>query len=654
MKYAQTVSFGPFRFEPPSGRLTKHGHRVKLQGKSAEILRCLLERPGQLVTRAEMEKRLWPAGTYVDYELGVRVALKKLRDALADSANDAVYIQTVRGEGYRFIAPVTTLAESSAGAEDRTTSCEVPANSQTLDREQERDRTVPDGGAAQRWLTRQKAAAVIVVGLCIAVFSTAVVRLRSRTLPQGGTINTGKIMIVVLPFENMSGDSSQEYLSDGMTEELNTQLGNLNPKSLGVIGRTSAMGYKHSPKSVSQIGKELGVAYVVEGSVRRDGTRLRVTAQVVEVSDQAHVWTADYEREIRDLVEMEGDVARQIARQVGVSVGRGEPQKWKPYHPSSEAHEAYLLGRYYWNKRTPVGYRTAEQYFRRAIQVDPQYAAAYAGLAESRIPTPEAKAAALKAVELDPSSGEARTALGFIQLFREVDVLAAEPTLKTAIELDPNYATAHHWYCMVLDATGRSKAGLAEITEAARLDPLSLIIRSALAGNLSANGQQDAALAQLRFVFDIDPHFPKAHEELGRLYERKRMYEAAIHEFRLSAQNGGDPVWAEVGYVYAVSGHKQEALRVLARLQALEEKSDGSALDLALVSIGLGRNEDAIAWIKKAALRPDDGWLSLQSDGRFEPLRSDPRFQALLRGMKLSSWLQEGCAPSWWEIAAGP
>jgi TolB-like protein/DNA-binding winged helix-turn-helix (wHTH) protein/cytochrome c-type biogenesis protein CcmH/NrfG len=534
VKHARTVSFGPFKFEPSSGRLTKHGHRVKLQGKSAEILRCLLEQPGQLVTRAEMEKRLWPAGTYVDYELGVRVALKKLRDALDDSADDAVYIQTVRGEGYRFTAPVKPEAEepvawgstlvageavgTSAGAEKRTTSGGPPARSQTS--EQGRD-GAPASTAARQWFTRQRAAAVIVVGLCIAVFSTAVVKLRSRTLRQAGTTKTGKVMVVVLPFENLSGDPNQEYLSDGMTEELSTQLGNLTPQRLAVIARTSAVAYKHSPKSVSQIGKELGVAYVVEGSVRRQGTRLRVTAQLVEVSDQAHVWAADYDREIRDLVQLEDDVARQITRQVGISLAHGEPQKWKPYHPSSEAHEAYLLGRYYWNKRTPAGYSSGERYFRRAIQLDPQYSAAYAGLAESGIATPEAEAVALKAVQLDPDSGEARTALGFIQLFRQVNVPAAERTLKTAIELDPNYATAHHWYAFALDATGRSQAAMAEITEAARLDPLSLIIRSALASELSANGQHDAALAQLRFVFDIDPHFAKAHEELGRLYERK-------------------------------------------------------------------------------------------------------------------------------------
>jgi len=305
--------------------------------------------------------------------------------------------------------------------------------------------------------------------------------------------------------------------------------------------------------------------------------------------------------------------------------------------PDPEAHDAYLLGRYYWNKRTPAGYRAGAGYFRRAIEKDPHYAAAYAGLAESRIPTSEAKAAALKAVELDPSSGEAQTALGWVELFREVDVPAAERTLNTAIELDPNYASAHHWYAFVLEATGRVAESKAEIAEAAKLDPLSLIIRLALAEALSGAGQQDAAVAQVKLVFDMDPHFPKGHETLGHIYERKGMYGAAIHEYEMSAQTGGDPLWAERGYLYAISGHKQQALSVLARLEEMERRSQVSPCDLALVNIGLGRKEEAIAWLQKASLKPDDFWLSLQVDSRFDPLRSNPRFQALLRQMKLLS-----------------
>jgi len=240
-------------------------------------------------------------------------------------------------------------------------------------------------------------------------------------------------------------------------------------------------------------------------------------------------------------------------------------------------------------------------------------------------------------VELDPSSGEARTALGFIELFREVDVPAADKTLRTAIELDPNYATAHHWYAFVLEATGRSQECRAEIAEAARLEPLSLIIRLSVAETLSGAGQQDAALDQVKLVFDMDPHFPKGHETLGHIYERRGMYKAAIREYELSAQTGGDPLWAERGYVYAISGQKQEALSVLTRLQGLEKQSHASPLDIALVSLGLGRKEEAIAWLQKALLKADDGWLSLRSDPRFYPLHSDPRFQALLRRMKLTS-----------------
>jgi TolB-like protein/DNA-binding winged helix-turn-helix (wHTH) protein/Flp pilus assembly protein TadD len=638
--FVDKVNFGPFLFEPKTGSLTKHGQKIRLQPKSGAALTALLEHAGEVVTREQMRNVLWPDGTHVDFDLGIKVAVKKLRDALSDSAEDPIYVQTVQG-GYRFIgdvervfAPNPTRAPTEPSAEtEQAFPTPTPIDNQTLRSDQVRQ----PGAIDRPWVLRRPRTWIATALACIvllAIGSASLGRRRVREPDQG---RTAKIMLVVLPFENLSGDPGLEYLGDGITEELSEQLGNLAPQRLGVIGRTSAMVYKHSPRAISQIGKELGVSYILEGSVRRAGDKLRITAQLVEVSDQAHVWASDYDRKVRDLVQLEDEVAREITRQVGVSVARKSPEKMRRHIPDPEAHDAYLLGRYYWNKRTPAGYRAGAGYFRRAIEKDPQYAAAYAGLAESRIPTSEAKAAALKAVELDPSSGEAQTALGWVELFREVDVPAAERTLNTAIELDPNYASAHHWYAFVLEATGRVAESRTELARAAKLDPLSLIIQTAVASSLSEAGQHDAALAQLRLVFDMDPHYPKAHEELGRIYERKGMYRDAIHEYQLSAKNGGDPLWANLGYAYAVSGEKQEALSVLAHLEEMERRSQVSPCDLALVNIGLGRKEEAIAWLQKASLKPDDVWLSLQVDSRFDPLRSNPRFQALLRQMKLLS-----------------
>jgi TolB-like protein/DNA-binding winged helix-turn-helix (wHTH) protein/Flp pilus assembly protein TadD len=632
--------FGPYELD--RNKLRKFGVRLKLERKPLRLLVALLHRAGEVVTRGELHESLWGQGVYVDFDKGLNVAVTKVRVALNDPSEKSKYIETVAGEGYRFVAKVERVFASDLGsASERNADIEQVLQPPALADDRFQPNGVPQASTSlhneSNWFQKRRAAGVAAVLAGFVLLAVASVKLayRLRAPAQGPAT---EIMLVVLPFENLSGDPSLEYLSDGVTEELSEQLGNLNPQRLGVIGRTSAMTYKHSFRTIRQIGKELGVGYVLEGSVRQEGKKVRVTAQLVRVSDQAHVWAADYDRDIRGLVQLEDDVAHQITSQVGVSVALGAPKKLNHHNPDPEAHQAYLLGRYYWNKRTPAGYRAGEQYFRRASEMDPQYAAAYAGLAESLSATPEAKAAALKAIDLDPTSGEARTALGFVELFREVDVPAAESSLQAAIQLDPNYATAHHWYAGVLEATGRLPEATAELRKAIALDPLSLIIRSALAHVLSLSGQQDAALAEIKSVFDMDPHFPKAHEVLGGIYERKGMYKEAVHEFQLSLEDSGEKEeLGAIGYVYAISGNKQAAWDVLAHLQELNHQSGAFAIDIALVNIGLSRKEDAIAWLQKASLKPDDGWLSLRADPNFDPLRSDPRFQALLRHMKLLS-----------------
>jgi TolB-like protein/DNA-binding winged helix-turn-helix (wHTH) protein len=612
--------FGPYEADTKKEELRKLGTRIRLERKPWLLLLILLKRRGELVARTELQRALWADDTFVDFEQGLNVAVRKLRGALSDSPDAPRYIKTIAGEGYRFIADV----EHIAAACEPSTSVASKAVA------------APPGPASptsMRWYRAPWAWAAIVAVVAIAAVLTAV-RI-TLMKPTSSTPHPGKPMLVVMPFENLTGDANQEYLSDGMTEELSAELGNTNPERLGVIARTSAMAFKNKHATISDIGKQLGVDYVLEGSVRRDGTEIRVTAQLVRVADQSHIWSESYDREMRDLFRLEDEIATNIASAVGVSIPLVQAKVQSRAHVvNPEAHEAYLLGRYYWNKRTPADYMTAGNYFRQAIKKDPQYAAAYAGLCESGIPVgiplSEAKTAALKAVQLDPNSGEAHTALGFIELFRELDVPAAERELKAAIRLDPNYATAHHWYSGLLTATGRFPEGLAEIKEAAKLDPLSLIIRTALAETLSEAGQQDAAITQLKLVFAMDPHFPVAHEVLGDIYEGGGMYQAAIHEYELSGEYGRD-LSSAIGYVYAISGRREQALNVLARLR----ESGASPFALALVNIGLGGKEDAISCLENFSLHPDDSLLVLAADKRFAPLRSDPRFQALLRQWNL-------------------
>jgi len=670
--------FGPYEADTPRSELRKFGIRIKLERKPWQLLIALLDRAGEVVTRSELQHSLWGDDVFVDFDTGLNVAVKKLRGALCDSTEGPTYIETVAGEGYRFAAAVekvltTANAPASVPPEPIPAALLLPipvtsslqsrgpdvpapaiqaelnsvpeeafpvAEAPVLPLEQEVQPPLPVGSVRQSWLRNRRAWSVVAFVVCVAIIAITIGRLIGR-LRQPDQAHARKIMLVVLPFENLSGDPGQEYFSDGMTEELSAQLGNLNPQRLSVIGRTSAMTYKHSHSTISQIGRDLAVDYVLEGSVRRDGNKLRVTAQLVHVSDQAHVWAEDYDRDARDFLQLEDEVAGNIARQVGISIALDQPRKSLSHHsPDPAAHEAYLLARYYWNKRTPAGWAAGEQYFRRAIERDPQYAAAYAGLAECRIPKPEALAAARKAVELDPTSGEARTALGWVELYKNLDLAAAKNALKSAIQLDPNYAPAHHTYSAFLAITGRFQEAISEGKQAVLLDPLALVSRASLAELLLLTGQHDLGVEQLKLISAMDPQSPKAHETLGVIYLRRGMYTEAIREFQTSEEHGGDKLLGLLGYAYALSGNREKALRTLSKLQKLEKRSGSGnfSYDLALVEIGLGNKDEALAWLEKMYQQhDDDGLLWLKVDPMFDSLRSDPRFQELVRRMKFPS-----------------
>jgi TolB-like protein/DNA-binding winged helix-turn-helix (wHTH) protein/Flp pilus assembly protein TadD len=640
--------FGPYELDTARSELHKFGFRVKLERKPLQLLIALVERAGEVVTRSELQRLLWGENLFVDFDKGLNVAATKLRATFNDSPEKPSYIETVAGKGYRFVAEVEQVVPTvpaSASAQP-IAQVETPASLSSLPDalafppEREAQRPFYIGDIQPSSLRGRKTWRITVV-ICVALLTVAVARLTWRRLRQPDQTHADKIMLVVLPFENLSGDPSQEYFSDGMTEELSAQLGNLNPQRLAVIGRTSAMMYKHSPRPINQIGKDLGVGYVLEGSVRRYGSMLRVTAQLVQVSDQAHVWAQNYDREVRDLLQVEDDVASDIAQQVGVSFTLVPPTKSShPHIPNPEAHEAYLLGRYYWNKRTPAGWENGEHYFRRAVEKDPQYAAAYAGLAECRISKQEALAAATKAVELDPTSGEARTALGWVELYKELDLAAAEDALKRAIQLDPNYAPAHHTYSGLLGMIGRFQEAIGEEKQAVFLDPLSNISRASLAGLLSFDGQNDLGVEQLKLIFAMDPQYPKAHEVLGDIYSRRGMYKEAIREYQASEQYGGAMLSGVLGYAYARSGDKDQALRILSELQELGKRSGSGdvSYDLAIAETGLGNWNEALAWLEKTYQQhDDDGLLFLKYEPIFDPLRSDQRFKNLLRLMNFPS-----------------
>jgi TolB-like protein/DNA-binding winged helix-turn-helix (wHTH) protein/Flp pilus assembly protein TadD len=626
--------FGAYEVDTTRNELRKSGARIRLEPKPWLLLVALLERAGNVVTRSDLQQVLWGADLFVEFDKGLNVAVAKVRAALSDLPEKPRYIETVPGQGYRFAADVERIfGPSLASSAEALRHAQLPAPS-SEDYPSQPDPALQgfiSAGIRRPWLRRRGGAFVVAVTVCMVLLAVTVTKLTLRRPRAQGWVHDEKIMLVVLPFENLSGDPGQEYLSDGITEELSEKLGNQDPPQLGVIGRTSAMTYKYSHRTIREIGKELGVDYVLEGSVRRNGSEVRVMAQLVQVSDQAHVWAASYDENLGDLLKLERELASEIARQVGMSIAIGQTKKPVQLHdPTPEAHEAYLLGRYHWYKRTTEGWKTAEEYFRLAIQKDPNYAAAYAALAECRIPRDEAHAAALKAIALDPNSGEAYTALGWVEVYRYLDRAAAAPAFRQAIELAPNYAQAHYSYAETLHPHDAIK----EVREAISLDPLSPLFHSGLANVLLDAGQFDDAVRELRIVLELDPKFAVGHGGLGVIYTQEGRYKEAIQEFQIEQKLGGNYQLGRIGYAYAHLGNKKQTLRILSQLEAQEDETGGVSYDLAMVELGLGNKDKAIAWLQKLNEdHDDDNLLWLANDHVFDPLHTDPRFQDIVRRM---------------------
>lgn len=461
--------------------------------------------------------------------------------------------------------------------------------------------------------------------------------------------STGKVMLVVLPFENLSGQRSQEYLSDGLTEEMITQLGRLNPARLGVIARTSAMHYKGSDKTVRQIGGELSVTYVLEGSVRRAGVRVRVTAQLIQVADQTHLWCESYDRDLGDILNLQRDVARAIAHQINIKLvhQEGEPRVVSSI-VSAEAYESYLKGRYLWNKRTLEALRNSIRCFEKSIQIDPAYAIAYAGLADSYLTlqdqgylltlqaTAEAKRAASQALRIDETLAEPHISLAHAH-FHEFDWRAAEKEFQRGIELNPNYAIAHFYYANYLLVMEQFEEAIAEARHAEALDPVSLAAGTNTATALYFAGRYDESIQHSLQVLDSDPKFVGAYEDLGRAYLEKGMIDDSIPAFQKAVEGSGhSPRYvASLAHAYAVAGNGKKARILLAGLRQSGKKTYVSPDAFALVETGLGHKDEAFAWLETAYEQRSSALPFIKINPRVAPLHSDPRFQSLLRRLDL-------------------
>ena len=630
------LRFGVFELDLRAGELRKHGLRVRLQEQPFQVLVMLLEQPGEVVTREELQKKLWSADTFVDFDHGLNKAINKIREALSDSAESPRFVETVARRGYRFLAEVKVSDTAPVRSPELATEPRTTAEAPNL-----------PGTAAElakpKPLLASRAWKILAFALLLLMASLVTWKLRSWSRPSP-VIRS----LAVLPFESLSNDASQDYFADGMTDELISDLGQIS--ALRVISRTSVMGYKRARKPLPQIARELNVDAVVEGTVLRSGDHVRITAQLIEASADKHLWSQSYEGELHDALALQNKVARTIAEQIRISLNPQEQaalRTAKVVNP--EAYVSYLKGRYFWNKRTGDSLRVALAYFNQAIEEDPKYAQAYSGLADTyallgdwqyavmtpKEALPKAKAAAIKALELDSALGEAHNSLAFCLDGFDWDFDSAGKEFLRAIELNPGYATAHHWYAWHLALLHRYNEAIAEMKKAEDLDPLSLVINADLAELLVLAHSYDESIQQSRKTIEMDPNFGLARNHLAQAYLQKQMNDEAVAELQKAVQlSGGSPTCiANLARAYVASGKRSEAEMLLSDLKRRSNPSHSLASEIAVIYVALGDTDQAITWLKKGYEERFNPGVLLRPG--FDPLRSDPRFKELVRRIGL-------------------
>jgi TolB-like protein/DNA-binding winged helix-turn-helix (wHTH) protein/Flp pilus assembly protein TadD len=617
-KSGPPIRFGNFELDVRSGELSKRGVRLPIQGRPVQALAILLENPGQIVTREEMRKRLWPADTFVDFEHGLHNAIARLREALSDSADTPRFIETLPRRGYRFIAPVTNTNVNSAAADKATTATAKPVR-------RFRPVLVAPG------------AIIIIVLVAAGVWFYR----RSARIPQLVSIHS----LAVLPLENLSGNPEEAYFADGMTDELITDLAKIG--SLSVTSRTSSMRFKGSPIPLPQIARELKVDAVVEGSVTRSSNRVRITAQLVDAYHDRHLWAENYDGELGDVVALQNQIAEAIANEVQARLTPTERMQLahvRPVNPA--AYEAFLKGRYFYNKRTATGLQMAIKYFGEALAKDPSFAPAYAGLGECynvfsfynpAVPPTDsyekARMAASKALQLDGALAEAHAALATVKFLSDRDWIGAEIEFKRSLELNPSYSPAHQWFGVYLYDLGRFEDALKEMRRAEEVDPLSLVINTQLGDVFYYSRRYDQAVEQELRTLSLDPNFGLAHESLGFDYIQESKYQEAIAEMQKASRLlGQDPAeYARLGYAYAMSGNRFKAQSILRRLINSSSRQHSRFLEIALLYIGLKDKNRALIWLGRAVEERSELVSSIKVDPIWDPLRDDPRFDDLLR-----------------------
>ena len=633
---ASVLRFGHYELDLHSREVRKGGMRIRVQQQPLKLLEILLERPGEMVTREELRTRIWPNESFGDFDQAVNVAVTKLRAALQDSAENPQYVETLPKRGYRLIAPVAIVGGLSP---DPT---EASARNVSGGATHDAGRVAGMADAPPHLLSL-RGWKIIAFALLVCLLILAGWVWRSNRQPSFSIRS-----LAVLPLDNLSGDASQDYFADGMTDQLITDLAQIS--ALRVISRTSVMSYKRARKPLPEIARELNVDAVIEGTVLRSGDQVRITAQLIQASADKHLWAKSYEGNLQDTLAVQKSVADDIAEQIRIELTpreRAGLKNVKAVNP--EAYEDYLKGRYFWNKRTPDALKKAIDHFNQAIERDSNYAPAYSGLADSYVilgawqyavldpkeTYPRAKAAAIKAVELDDTLAEAHISLAMSTDMFVWDWEAAEREYRRGIELNPGYATGHHWYAEHLSETGRNDEAIAEIRKAESLDPLSLITGADVATLLVIARRYDEAIEHAKKTIELGPDFAVSHFALGMAYEQKGQSDGAIAAFQKAVEfSGGNTAFkSNLAHAYAVAGRRSDAVAILNELKDRSKHEFLNPSEIALIYVGLGQKDQAMVWLEKAYEgRFDPVILTWPA---FDPLRSDPRFHDLVRRIGL-------------------
>jgi TolB-like protein/DNA-binding winged helix-turn-helix (wHTH) protein/tetratricopeptide (TPR) repeat protein len=637
--------FGPFTLDPASFRLRRGASEVPLTPKAFELLVLLVRERRRALTKQELFDAVWPDTAVTENTLTQRV--KEIREALGDRAQEPVYVRTVSRVGFQFVADVveadlTPAGESAATAGVRPSGVDevVPAV-EVRPQDRQESRNVAPGARRQVWLA---AGAIALVAIAVFVYATR----RNDSTRHAGPTNR-RVMLAILPFENLTGDPEQAYIGDGLTEEMIAELGRLDPAHLGVIARTSVMSYQAGTKNVAEISRELGVDFVLEGSFRREASHVRIVAQLIRASDQTHVWAERYDRDVSSILSLQTEVASTIARQTRSTLSvetEAPPRAAASVHP--DAYHAYLKGRFFLNRRTSDAIQSALEQFQQAITIEPRYAQAFAGLADAHElmasygNTPPRQSfergmeAARRAIALEPRLSEAYTSVGLMQTNYAWNWGEAEKAYSRALDLNPSNALAHKGYGELLSFLGRHDEAVTEARRALDLDPLSLLMHANLGIIYHRARRSDDALNQMKRTLKMDPNYMLGHLNLGLILAARTSYSEAADAFRRASTYSPEFMDARglLAYAYAKAGREAEARSMSAEVQGSAAGRPMSGYVRAHYYLGLGDAERALTELERA--HDDRSWLVglLKVDPLLDELRPHPRFQALLRRMQ--------------------